>query len=355
MLTIPARFDGRDIQLQILENRLCVADASTARTYDFTAIKSLHVKNADTFLLKLRLDDTALVFEFPSLNTRDLAKAILLNSIVPAENIQKAVLESNLEAKRLQNSIKAIVANSGKEDRLNAGKILASHLPEDSSLYTQRGCADIYSSNFIAALTQPLVDTFLAMNCSVNQFYNLIRSTYFYDIKNPKNSVDRLIGKNIRKWKAAGADEEPGGEPPLGKEMDFALRINSYSLMALEEAGSGPGERRDAKRRPVEFEPVYPFERHAAAPAAASGYRLKVAPLHCGFPVSVRREQPVFSFNSKDFELARDLCRMVHAKDPALAAEALSFAAGFKEMIKGRYGDEAMEYVEWLVPTFYMK
>lgn len=381
MLEIPARAEGHGVVLQILDDHVGIQNASgTGRAIPFTAIKSLHIKNTDVFLLKLRLQESALILEFDTLNTRDLAKALVLRALVSPEAAQKAVLDGNLEAKALHSSLKALLGS-------------AVPLPRATGMYMQRATADIFSKDFLGALTQPLVDTFISMNCSLNQFYNLFTTTYFYDIKNAKGSMDRLISENIRtdrsldsSYGLAGMedlitdkDECAGGSRrrtdalsggTRGVDLDYATRINNYSLMALGRIGNPSGEAREVKKKPVEFGPAVPFlhDDQCSAPdervrvqdegvcvrgGAADVFRL--SPLHCSFEPGLLPEKRLFNFEAKDFELARDLCRVVHSGEHPVEAEARSFSAEFREMVLGQYGPEALQFVERLLPTFYMK
>ncbi|KAI5179873.1 hypothetical protein PAEPH01_2714, partial [Pancytospora epiphaga] len=65
---------------------------------------------------------------------------------------------------------------------------------------------------------------------------------------------------------------------------------------------------------------------------------------------------PVFQYDPKDFELARDICKIAYQQkhDASILNEAMEFSTTFKEMILGQYGEESMNYVERLIPSFYI-
>lgn len=341
MKGIPAKLENRDIFIEIMEKMLRIKEGNVIKDYSFTSIKSLHVKNAESFLLKLKLEDSSLVFEFPSLHIRDLAKSLLVNAIAPLENIQKAILDSNIDTKLMHSNLKSILNNTQ----------FFKYTKSNADLYLQKSSSDIYSPNFLNIFTQPMIDIFISMNCSLNQFYNLVISSYFYDIKNSKNSIDRLLSERVR---------EVGSEPTestrsMAPDVDYATRINSYGLMSLSMVENQTCEVKEHKNKSIEFEPIYPFESKQEQEENGN-YEFKLEELECNFDVSAEKEEAILEIDSKDFELARDFCKLAYQNDDEeLSKEAVTFSSNFKEMVEGKYGMDALKYIERLLPTFYLK
>lgn len=346
MLRIPATVSGRDASLVFRDSLLTVSDTATAASTDhpFTSIKSVHTKNSsDTFLMKLKLDNSSLILEFFSSHVRDLVKAILHHRAISAESLQKNLLDRNIEAKKFNQNIQSLSHFHGKE-RLTDSILRNTSLIVGTDLYTQTEYSDLLSSDFVPSLTQPLVDLFLSMHYSLNQFYNLFVSSYFYDPKNSKSPIDRLLSERIRGF---------------ASDVDYASRINSYGFMALSDLTVPPMVIKEPKSKPLDdMEPACPLlpddthERTLSKPTAQ--YRLIMRSLTCTFEPGIIPERIRFRFESKDFELARDLCRLAYLKEPEILREAPTFTAEFREMLRGHYGEDSLRYVERLCPTFYM-
>lgn len=284
MLRIPIIFNDQEAMLHVLTTRFGIAEGTALQYYDFVLVKSVHVKNTEAFLMKIRLESSALIFKFHSMHVRDLVKAILLNKVVSPENMQSDFLEKNMEARAMFNCIKSLAKLQNKEqsnDTIKSQLLNNRRISMGYGLYNQKGISDVYSQDFVSALTQPLVEIFLSMNCSFNQFFNLMITTNFNDIKNPKTSIDRLINEKLRGFSG---------------EIDCASRINSYSLLALEELTTAKGDIKYVKRKPVEFEPAYPFEhivKKSKVINIGNSYVLRLKPLECQFVAGIKGKQPV--------------------------------------------------------------
>lgn len=371
MLKIPALMDGRSIEVQVSDDALALVDKKETRQIKFADVSAAHVKNDTLFLLKLRLPNDAVILQFPAMGARDLTKALVLSGIAPFEDVRKAALESSVEAKALYTSLK----RAGMKDLAERA---VTPFESDSALYTQRIRQDIWSKDFLGALTQPLVDAFLSMGCTLRQFYNIFVTTYFYNIANPRVSLDRLLAERIRAGQQtntivakrildgqAAADGASGVQGTASTEdcpLDYATRINSYGLMAVGVSSAKLDLPRETRKKDTNFEPIVPYmvdpaTEQAPEPVRNTGLGIRIDnELHCEFEPKVVGEQKLPTFCPKDFELARDICRVVYASgDKEITRNATEISNNFKEMILGQYGNTALQYAERLLPSFYIK
>ncbi|KAI4291518.1 hypothetical protein PAPHI01_0792 [Pancytospora philotis] len=361
MLVVPALVDGRDAEMRFQDDAVSIAEAGSVKRIPYADIKGAHVKNEELYLLKLSTGSGAVILQFPAIGVRDLAKALVMNAIVLYEGVRKRAMESDVDARVFHASLK----RAGMKELAERAADTAG---TSAAIYAQRTATDIYAKDFLGALTQPIVDAFIAMNCSLHQFYNIFTSTYFYDIANAKCPLDRLLAEKTRLKMHSGRDFAGKASEPLGAggarddaALDYATRINSYSMMALGSADARPGEAREAKKKEATFVPQNPFvQEHETEPPAREALPIdeifRREALGCSFePPRVLGEVAFPAFDPKDFELARDICRAVcHTSDKAVIKSALEFSKSFKEMLLGQYGGDVLKYVERLMPSFYV-
>lgn len=85
-----------------------------------------------------------------------------------------------------------------------------------------------------------LIRVFEELDVSQTQFLNYYRSSFFYSIKNEKNSIDRLLGKNV------------------GLSCDnFASRINIASTLSMQGQKDIDVVPKPFSEKVVDFEPIY--------------------------------------------------------------------------------------------------
>lgn len=330
MLEIPALIQGNPVKLQLHDSSIKILDAKTTSEYSLSQIQSIQVKNTEIYLLKLKMDDLSIILEFENMNVRDLAKSLLLNIITPSEELQKKLLDIQIDKKILFGNIKTIIS----------GSQIFKTLKSDLNLYQKTINEDIYSSNILNAMTQPLIDIFISMNYTINQFFNLLTSSYFYDIKNTKNAIDRMLFERIRQFNG---------------DIDYATRINSYSFMCSSNIDQKGFEIKEPKKKPVDFSPIYPFETKEEI-INDSGYEIKFKELVCEFEPKIEKNKILMEFDQKDFEIARDLCKIAYSTDDLeIQKEIVEFTKNFREMIIGKYGTDAISYIERLMPDRYIK
>lgn len=372
---IPAKSDGISVDIHFNNTRIFITKAECSasgkcictppcsynnKSIDYVDIKAVHVKNAETYLLKIRLANSALILDFQSVNIRDLVKSLILCNIMPDDKMQELILQRNSEARVLNSNIKAMRATSGKPETTNNITNNTTNIFNNISpkLYLQKKPCDIYSKDFLNSLTQPLIDIFISMNYSINQFYNLVTTSYFYDIKNQKNTIDRILSEKIRNFNT---------------EIDFASRINTYSHMLMDGKNGISDDGRIKKHKSVEFEPIrflYDNCKYGSntntlinnSNTVINNSNTVINNLNTNFildknnfffDADIKYEKTSLNFDPKDFELARDLCKIVYLNNPELIGEALEFSKGFKEMVQGKYGNEGLKYFDRLIPSYY--
>lgn len=322
MFSIECTIDNLEAKIEIHEEKLIIKSKNDKPIF-FNDVKSVNVKNLEKFLLKIKIDDASFIFEFENMHLRDLVKGIILDRIQLAESIPKTFISSNVDYNRAFRNVKTVVGES------QFIKTVDIH----PSLYFQKSIQEITLENFYRSLNQPLVDVFITMNCTISQFFNLLVSSYFYDAKNQKNAFDRLLLLRLRDF---------------GSSMDYASRINSYSLLNMAESSEYFPEQKTVQSKPIDFEPIYPF--HPSKKEYSNSYDFKVKELIADFAVEIQNEEPQFIFDQSDFETAKELCKLMFISYDEKIAK---FSDDFTNLIVGKYGKEAFNYVSRLIPTFY--
>ncbi|KAM0680435.1 hypothetical protein GINT2_001495 [Glugoides intestinalis] len=302
-----------------------------AKNIPFSRIKSVHVKNDDgCYLLKIKDDGDSCVLFFPTMHIRDMTKNILLDRIKLVEGISKSIINRTIENKSAFKNIKTFVSEAQYQTLVD----------RHESLFFQRSVEASSPETFFRTITQPLLDVFIKMNCSIEQFYNLLISSYFNDIKNKKNSLDRLLAEALR-----------DGSP----QLNYATRINTRSLLSLTEIHESHNEFKASKGKSVEFEPVCSVispESNAHASAGNNSCEFRIKDLTASLLPVDNQEFLKIPFDPADFLAARDICRLVFLnKNERGIAD--SFSGTFLNSIEGKYGKEALKYVERLDPKFY--
>jgi len=319
-------------------SKCCAAKEIAYKDILLTEIRSLHVKNSDGVFLRLNLSDDAVVIGFDTHHLRDMAKSIILSFMKTEQEIIKKALDSDVDAKAVFGNLKQHVSLSKfwaiNKDRMKRVVGIARQQPSVEMDFVQDG---------IQQITCPvLLKIFGLMNCSMNQFQNLLRQSYFFSIKNQSNSLDRLISSSIREYET---------------KQDFASRMNSHSVLALRPAECTDISPSTKEGKKVEFLPVYPFE-EAKEKRPRRHFEFKVAPLRCDIQLEVMPMVEKINFDKKDLVWIRDLSRFTYkaAKegDNEFLAEAQTLTKQFLESMVNKYGSDAVVYVRRILPTYFM-
>lgn len=309
------------------------------RDIPLAEIRSLHVKSSDGFFLKLKLAEDAVVLGFDTHHSRDITKSIILSFMKTEQDVTKRILESDPGTRAVFNSLKQHVSPSRfwsiNKDRVKQMLPIVRQQPSRE--------VDVDEDAFVSSLDPVLLKIFGQMNCSVNQFYNLLKQSYFHDIKNPRNSLDRMISSAIRGHEA---------------KQDFASRINSHSMLALrpvEDAEIRPSTKEGKK---VEFFPIYPFSEEAPDRPKRE-FRFERRPLKCDVSLETVPMVEKKAFEKKDLVWIRDLSRIVYKAmkegDREFLGEAAEITRKFVETVEKKYGGGSAAYLRRILPTYFIE
>lgn len=191
---------------------------------EIEAIKSIRVKSLETeFLLKISASIEYIIF-FNTHLDRDIVKSLIIY-------IQQEIKEKNLMDignEELKNELKSYEINMEVQDvKVNENKEIK--------------LVDLSTKNdlFLLLLELPILLTIYSLlQSSPKQFFNLLKLSYFYDISNEKNVIDRRV------------------QELCGNDLEFSNRIN-YQMTSTSEVEL---PEKIFTEKEIQFEPVYPYE-----------------------------------------------------------------------------------------------
>ena len=330
MLKIPVSVDNKPADLLVSGAGIGVAAQDTL-FFHYSEVRSLHLKNTETYLMKIRTDSSAVVLGFRRIQDRDLAKALIQRRIIPPDTAVKRLRECSPEADALFESIASVSSNiQGKKELLEKAGT-------GGGLYAQQPTADMLTGNILDSFTQTTLDVFLATDYSLNQFCNLLAASYFYDVKNKCGPLDRLISEAIRGYSS---------------EVDYATRINSYSVM-MQENKEFAAEERVVKRKKADVVAPCPVQLQGKVAPKGEVVGMRILPLECSFEPRAPAGTAAPAVDPKSLEFARDLCWMAYRGDHEAVEAAPKYGASLVKMIKKELGEEGVAYVARLDPRFY--
>lgn len=323
---VKARLDNEVVFLDIHSSKLFIKRKNQeSRTILLKEIKSLHTKNEETFLLKLQLVSSSLVFGFENHNARDLVKNILLKYIRPEEKVVEEVLARDSRTKQLLASTKGIVDPSVFWS-INKDKILQTY----NFMLQQPGREINYEAEeFIYSLPPVFLRIFGDMNCSISQFYNYVKQSNFYDIRNQPNCIDRMVIEHLRDFKI---------------ETNYAVRLNSQSLVSMKSGRSGI-DFPIIPPKSSEFEPIYYLEEKEEK-RERSGYVVSTNKLSCHLDLEVEKKEEEIKFDKKEIKKIVDLSKIIYK-----CKEVDSRVEQVVEEIKKKYGEK---YIKRILPTHFI-
>ncbi len=339
MLKISVKYNGFETHLLIYSTKFMFMDGKENLEYDFVEMKSLHVKNeTDSYLLKIRLEyKEPIIFQFSNMHLRDISKAILFSKITVSETLKNAMIEKNVDACAIYNSVGKIIKTT---DITNSKLWHTVSGPLKNSFYKQEGAADPFDSNFIDAITQPILDLFVSLNCTLNQFYNLFIQTYFYNIKNKKTFLDRMIVQKLR------------GFPT---DLNYASRINSHSFLLTDKEIHFNLCSKSTKKKLPDFKPTFPLDKNEELQPQGRSCVISLRELKCDFSPTILGPKPSFSLDFMDLKPLKEMCRIVYLNDTNFISEALKFGDELERLIIKERGKDEFKYFERLFPKFYKK
>ncbi|EOB14672.1 hypothetical protein NBO_19g0025 [Nosema bombycis CQ1] len=331
----------------ILDNQIVFLDVHSARLYinfqennkekiiNLKNIKTLHTKNEDRFFLKLKLVDEDLVFTFENHNSRDLMKNILLKYIKPENELVEKVLEKDSNVSKMFNRPKNIVS-SDTFWGINRDKILESY-----NIMLQQPSREINfnAEEFIYSLPPVFLKIFGELNCSINQFYNHLRQSHFFDIRNKPTFIDRMLIDNLRDFKI---------------ESNYATRINNQSLVNMNSFTKIKNQN-VIEPKITEFEPIYYLE-EVNEERIKTGFVKGYKPLICDLNLKIEEKIEDVKFDKKDLKKAVDLSKLVFKckKKKIDLSKDLGSIKMFTEELKKKYGEKNMKYLKRILPTYFI-
>lgn len=335
-----ALLNGQEVFIEINNSKLLIKkeDSTIEKEIQLSEICSLHVKNNERYFLKLKLlQGEFIILSFETCYTRDIIKSMLLSFIKTDQDVLKKILETDLTTKTMFNNLKQHISSS-KFWMINKDKV-----KQMSSIVRQKPPKDInVDGDFMSTLTPTLLKVFEQMNCSVKQFYNLLTQSYFWSIKNQKNSLDRMISSAIRDYNI---------------EQDFATRINSHSILALKPIENANIQENKQVEKKVEFFPIYPFEEDTVK-RMQRDFEFERTELKCDIELE---EEPVVDktiFDKKDLIWIRDLSRIVYKakkdEDDEFVNEVTEITKKYLEKMSKKYGEEKMCCLAKIIPTYFI-
>lgn len=314
-------------------------DGVVVKDIPLSEIRSVHVKNSEGYLLRLKLTEGEAVFSFDTHHCRDVIKSILLSYVKSEQEVLTRILECEPATRTMFNNVKQHVPAS-KFWEANRDKIR-----QMSCVVRQQGSRemDVEDRDVGGMLNPTLLKVFGQMNCSVAQFYNLLRQSYFSNIKNERNSVDRMISSVIRGYDA---------------KQDFASRINSQSMMTLRTMERVEIPQSVKEGRKIEFLPIYPFETRGRSRTRRE-FEFSRGPLRCEIELQTEAVVDKTRFERRELEWIRDVSRVVYRtaqeEDRLFVDEIRSVTERFVEGIRKKYGDRKVEYVRRIIPTHFIR
>ncbi|GFR20069.1 uncharacterized protein TNCT_17971 [Trichonephila clavata] len=339
---IKATFGGKDAFLDVSASKLIIKAENKETCVLIKDVQSLHTKNEPTFLLKIKHVSGSIILEFETHNTRDLAKNILLHSIKQEPEILRNILENNQSAKSVLSNTKNIVSSDifwgANKDKIQEMQNMMLQLPLRELNYD--------TDKFIYSLPPILLKIYSSMNCTINQFYNYILQSNFYDIRNKTNSIDRLIQEELRDYKI---------------ENNYATRINNYSFMSLYKKEDRLNVNYNKPEKKIEFEPIYYIE-EAKDDRLLRDYELHNRSLRCDIPLDVEEKEEDIYFDKKDVRKLIDLSKILYLYKKSTSDhkeneynETVAKINVFLDQIKKKYGEKKMVYLKRIIPSFFIK
>lgn len=227
-------------------------------------IKSLHTKNEGAYLLKIVDAALTYIFKFPTIHVRDLVKNVVL-------------------------SCKSRDADS------------------ELRVFIQFPL---------------LLKIFEELDVSQSQFLNYYRSSFFYNIKNEKNCIDRLLGKS------------------MGFSCNnFASRINNISLLSMQSQKDIDLVPKGFSEKAVDFEPIYPktvlIERKKLTDFDFADFKT----LSFDVVLEIEESKTSMDFDRSDLEMLRELRKSGAKADKEIV-----------ERLTKRYGAGSMHLLKRIMP-----
>lgn len=260
----------------------CFFDAKQTKTRILTPTNTIEIENdtitniytkdsssgENAFLMKITGKES-LVVAFKSVYIRDFYKSFF--TCIIKENIER---QNQKTTKSLQLNEEENIANSEN--------------PEHTKMQMIKYVID-----------KPLLLTiFYEINCTMTQFFNYIRQSYFFNINNTKNVIDRLLNEKTREYKNC--------------DDNFATRINTHSFLQLTNEAEIDVAERELIYTEVDFCPIF-AEKEEYERKKINDFEFPEAiDLKISFDYVIEQEEVKKAYDKKALIRLVELCRKMH-------------------------------------------
>ncbi|KAM0686693.1 hypothetical protein COBT_002080 [Conglomerata obtusa] len=278
-------------------------------------VRDSQIKNSDAnnFHLKIKLiNDESHIISYKNIVIRDTIKTFILNML----KYKSEELKKHNDA--ISKGIKMDNNKYYKDIRINSylSKMAESH--EMISLDNSKSSVIEY------LISNPVMLSILdEMNCTLVQFFNYFKQSYFYDIKNTKNVIDRLLNEKLRNY-----------TPP---KDSYATRLNNFSFLSLNEKEPIVVNDKIIEEKPLDFTPIFAHNKTTK----------KLVKKDFKFPTHIKLEfnvEPVTEeinvvkeYDKNILKKLGELCKLAYKCDPSditLKNNILKEAEPYQEFLK---------------------
>lgn len=168
-------------------------------------VKDLIGKFSKQYLLKIKASESHII-SFRNSNLRDLLKGYLTSIIKEqdAENIETGDVVITY----------SITSNEKQKSSTKIEKNIKYELESIKNIESSK------SSYIKFIIDRPIfLVIFNMLDCTLTQFYNYLKQSYFYDYKNKRNVIDRMLNENIRNYQLT--------------EYGIGARLNTHSFIEI--------------------------------------------------------------------------------------------------------------------------
>lgn len=302
-----------DLHLNSVDLTLTNVESSQISTHNYNKITNIQIKNnaadgSEKYFIKIIFTgNESIILQFINMNCRDICKSIL---------IYKSLLYAN---------------NSTNEE------------------------TDAFYKLFLS--NQIFMNIFININKGVQQFQNIYKTSAFFSSKNTKNEFDVLLEKKMNKQ--------------FNTNTDGFTAVNKKTFLEKVEELTEKVENKNIENiRKVDFDMYDMFLVKDEDGKERLERSIKFSHINyekCDLSQNLKNQDKILINNRKntiqfvacDFETARDFCRLLYKKKNTdeyeeIKTKAMEFNKLFKEMMKGKYGEEGYKYVERIFPENFM-
>lgn len=235
MFEFEVELNNEMYNFSVITNTIFIKNKKKQIEIPLSALESIYVKDVNdrptnNFLLKIQAGDTFVV-GFTNSNVRDFYKGYL-TYLIKEKICVNVINEDIVRTYSIKN----------KENDEKGVKIVKNFQ------MGREGIKSIESSKsgFMEFLiSRPiLLCIFGELNCTLTQFHNYLKQSYFYDMKNQKNVIDRILNEKLRDYSITNDG--------------FGSRLNTHSFIELNTEDIIGHSDKKISEEEVDFSPIYP-------------------------------------------------------------------------------------------------